>query len=208
MKLRTALLGGIGSILIAALAAQAQVPGVNSTLASVFTLAYDNSTMKPTYSATAILSPAATANDVCLLRGSATKTLKVRRVIVGGVASAAVSEPVSIIKHSSAPVGGTTTVMTAVPYDSASSAATGLADIYTANATSPGVVVGALADVYLQFGVTTASFPAYAYTFGELGSPAVLRGVAQTLAVNLGGGTKPTGLLLSCTFEWTEDNDS
>ena len=72
MNLRTKLLCGFAALLTAALAAQAQVPGVNSTLQTVFTLAYDNSTMKQTFSSSKTFVPAAAATDVCTLNGSAT----------------------------------------------------------------------------------------------------------------------------------------
>lgn len=39
--------------------------------------------------------------------------------------------------------------------------------------------------------------------FGKLGQPIVLRGVAQSVAINLSGITL-TGTV-SCTFEWTEE---
>lgn len=207
MKLRTALLGGLGSILIAALAAQAQVPGVNSTLASVFTLAYDNSTSKPTYSATGVVTPTGSPTDVCSITGSATKTIRVRRVIVSGTNSAAISEAVAIVKRSTANSAGAGSAMTQVSYSSANTAGTvAVAEVWTGTPTL-GTVVGRIADVYVLFGTSTSLAPATVFEFGQLGSPVFLRGAAQQLSVNLEGQGGGAGTII-CTFEWTEDTDS
>jgi hypothetical protein len=205
MRKRTILLAALGSLAIAAIAAQAQVPGVNSALNTVFTLAYDNSTMKPTYSATGTQTVAASATDVCTLTGSATKNVRVRRVIVSGLALAVISEPVSVVKRSTATAGATSAALTMVPYDSSNAAATAFAERWTGNGTV-GTLVGVLADVYYTTGnyTTGVGAPAQEFTFGELGQPVVLRGAAQTLAVNLSGITWASGAL-TCTFEWTEE---
>lgn len=211
MKLRTALLAGAGAVLIAALAAQAQVPGVNSTLNAVFTLVYDQSTMKPTYSSTMTATTATTPGDVCLLKGSATKTIKVRRVIVSGKAATVVTEPVLLIKRSTMTTTGTGTLPVITAYDSTNSlsgsttnTATAVTEVFTANPTA-GTFVGELISAALQYANTSTGLGStYTMLFGQLGSPVVLRGIAQNIAVNLGGITVASGEL-TCTFEWTEE---
>lgn len=210
MNLRTKVFCALAAMLTAAVAAQAQVPGVNSTLQAVFNLVYDNSTMKPTYSASSVFVPPAAATDVCLLNGSATKTVKVRRIILSGASNVVQSDPVAIIKRSTANSGGTTGALTEVPYDSvnsltnAANAATAVALNYTAVGTV-GTAVGTLADPHMQWSnLTTGLGSQLVITFGQLGSPVVLRGVAQGLAVNLNTMTYLTPVL-SCTFEWTEE---
>lgn len=208
---RALLAAAFAALLASTLVMQAQVPGVNSTLSTIFTLAYDQSTMKPTYSASTIVVPAAAATDVCVLTGSATKNVRVRRVILAGLASAAFNAPVIFIKRSTVPVGGTSTLTTKVPYDSTNSltpavanAATAVAEAFTANPTV-GTPVGILAELWLGLGnLTTGIAIPINYSFGDLGSPVVLRGAAQTLSVNLNGATYTTPQL-SCTFEWTEE---
>jgi hypothetical protein len=207
MKLRSYILAAIAVIATAALAVQAQVPGVNSTLNSVFTLVYDASTMKPTYSATSAFSPTATAaTDVCILNGSATKTIKVRRIYFNALATTAVSDPIAIIKRSTANSGGTSVGLSEIALDSTSAAASAAALTYTANPTV-GTAVGTIADPYFSIGNLTTggaqAFPSQ-LLFGELGSPIVLRGAAQSVAVNLNAASFP-GIVASCTFEWTED---
>ena len=209
MRLRTLFLSALAVVATATLALQAQVPGVNSTLQSVFTLAYDNSTMKPTFSANGTLAAAASATDICVLSGSATKTVKVRRVYFTGNATAVSSLAVAVVKRSTAASGGTSTVLTQVPYDSQNGAGTvAVAETFTANPTV-GTLVGVLADVYYTYNNLTTGVGQgpYTFTFGQLGQPVVLRGVAQSIAVNLGGATVAGGVI-TCGFEWTEDSDS
>lgn len=205
MNLRTKLLLGFAAIATSVLAAQAQVPGVNSALQSVFTLAYDNSTMKPTYSATLTgITAVASQTDQCTLTGSATRRVKVRRIIFTNLPTVAVTEPIAIVKRSSATTGAGSALPT-VPYDSANAATTvSLAETWTA-APTVGTLVGVLADVIVGFPVSTTAATPYTFEFGRLGQPIVLRGIAQSVSVNLSG-TTFTGTV-GCTFEWTEDND-
>lgn len=204
MKLRPLILPVLAALLTGALIAQAQVPGVNSTLNSVFTLAYDNSTMKQTFSASLSgISPVASASDVCTLSGSATKTIKVRRITFTSLPTTIVSEPIQILKRSTASVYTSAVALTKTPYDSSNAASTvALAEAFTANPTV-GTLVGALADVVLPFGLTGTGNAPYTFVFGQLGQPIVLRGVAQSVVVNLNA-TTFSGTV-GCTFEWTEE---
>lgn len=209
MKLRSLFLSAAAALACTVLAVQAQVPGVNSTLNSVFTLAYDNSTMKPTYSATiAGLAAPNLGGDICSLYGSATKNVRLRRVIFAGFSGALQTDPISIVKRSAIAIGGT--LSTAMPftvtsYDSSNSAGTATVEAYTAVPTTPGTLVGTLMDVYITLaGGTTAvaqSQP-YVFEFGRLGQPIVLRGVAEHVDVN---DQLLAAITASCTFEWTEE---
>lgn len=213
MKLRSKILMVLVALFGVGLAAQAQVPGVNSTLQSVFTLAYEPSTSKPTYSGTAVFNPTATsATDICFLKGSATKTIRVRRIIFSGAANAVVTEPISVIKRSSDTNGsGTSIAVSTVPYDSGSAAATATMDIYTANITAgfQGTAVGTIAEQFYTWNNLTTGVgnQNLTFEFGRFGSPIFLKGASQTLSVSLNNAsyTTPT---VSCTFEWTEDSDS
>lgn len=212
MKLRTLLLSGIALTVVGVLAAQAQLPGVNSNFATVFTYMYEASTNKPTYSSTMTYNNGqvpASARETCTLRGSATKTLRVRRVIVGGNAGAVTTEPIAINKYSAVGVGGVQTVGAMIPYDSQWSASTALTDYVTTVYTTRPTLVGTLTDFYVVYGNggTGTGNSSVIYDFGQLASPVILRGVAQSLAVDLGTFV-PTGLQFSCTFEWTEYNES
>lgn len=211
-SLRTWVLGLVGVVAIGSLAAQSQVPGVNSTLNAVFNLVYDNSTMKPTYSAVRVIATASSATDVCALAGSASKNVRIRKVELSGLSTSVVAEHVGIIKRSAAPSGGTGGMFTSIPYDTVNSltgsttnAATAIAEYWTANPTV-GTIVGFIADPVMPFRAATAGNNDFnlVLDFGTLGSPVVLRGVAQSLAVNLNGITISGGEI-TCRFEWTEE---
>jgi len=203
MKLKSLLLATAAGLISSVLVAQGQVPGVNSTLQSIFTLAYDNSTMMPTYSAAAgPFNMAASATDVCLMYGVAGKTIKIRRIAVGGISGAVISEPVSILKRSTAHSGGTATQLIPAPYDSGSPASLVLAENFTVNITSLGTLQAEISDIFQPFAPTTTVNSPTIYTFGQLGSPLVLRGIAQSAVVNMNQATFAGSL--TCTFEWTE----
>lgn len=208
MKIRTLLIASASALIAGVLVAQGQVPGVNSTVQSVFNLVYEASTSKPTYSATQVLTPASSATDICTLTGSSTKTVRVRRVIFTGLTTSTVAtNPISVLKRSTANSSGTAVTPTVVPYSSTSSAASAVARGYTANPTT-GTLVGYISDRQYTFNLTTtgAQPNTMEFKYGELGSPVFLRGTSQVLAVNLGAATVAGPI--SCTFEWTEDNDS
>lgn len=204
-NLRTMLLMAVSSLVTGVLIAQAQVPGVNSTLNSVFTLAYDLSTMKPSYTSTADeFTVASVATDVCTLAGSATKLIKVRKVFVAGWATTAGSEPVELIKRSAAATTGISVVDPVISLDSANAAGTASAEHYTTNPTV-GTPVGPIYQVPLTYAnLTTGTASGIIFELGTRVQPVVLRGIAQNLAVNLLGIT-PSGAKLTCVFEWTEE---
>ena len=212
MKLKTLLLVGTAALVSGVLAAHAQLPGVNSTLPTVFTYMYEASTNKPTYSAAMSIGSGlvpSSPTDVCSLQGSSTKTIRVRRVIVGGVAPAVATEPVAIIRRNAAPSAGTSTAFTPAAYDTSNSAATAIADVYTVNPSGTVGVPTVLADALVTWSNFTTGVGSgnYTFAFGQFGSPAILRGTSQVLSVNLSGITT-AGLNLQCTFEWTEYTDS
>lgn len=208
MKLRTLLAASAAALISSVLVAQGQVPGVNSTLQTVFTMVYEASTSKPTYSATSAFTPASAATDVCTLIGSSTKTIRVRRIIFSGITTSTVAtDAISVIKRSTAATTGVSVVMTNVPYSSTSSSATAVAEYFTTNPTV-GTVVGAVAESLYTFGLTTSVMAnkELVFEFGRLASPVFLRGTGQNLAVSLNSNTVAGPV--TCTFEWTEDTDS
>lgn len=209
MKLKTLLISAISALVASVLVVGAQVPGVNSTLASVFTLAYEVSTAKASYSATVGFSIPSNATDVCALSGSATKTVRLRRIILTGGATAVVTDPVEILRRTTVPGASTGAIAVAkVPYDTTSVAATAaLAEAWTVAPTVTGAL--ALADPILTFNnyTTGTGSGTLTYSFGAYTSPTVLRGISQFITVGFGG-VAPAGAKLTCTFEWTEDTDS
>lgn len=199
------ILMGLAFLLTLGALAAAQVPGVNSPFQMVYTYAYDNSTAKPTYSATTVAySLAASARGVFQINGSSSKLIRVRRIIISGsVPATALAEPIYINKVStSMPSTGTSVLLTAVPYDSASSAATATVENFTANPTDPTLVGEVMSPVYRFLPNSTGVQP-YTVELGALGSAGILRTASEGLSLNLAGVT--TSAVVTVGVEWTEE---
>jgi hypothetical protein len=197
---------------------------VLASLLALFTLAfcpaayagsYGEVQLAPSYKAsyrasTGYFTTAASATDVAILNGSASKTVKVTNIWLtqGGVTSGALSK-YFVIKRSTANSGGTSTTATSVPLDSSNAAASvsGL-KLYTANPT-PGSTVGPIADDALYTGSSSGSLAdaprVLIYHADPFSQACVLRGTAEGLAVNFNGVTNPQSTSVSITYEWTEE---
>jgi hypothetical protein len=156
-----------------------------------------------TYSASTNVASAAAATDIAILPGSATRTVFVTKVIISGIQTTGGLNDILLIKRSTANSGGTSAEMTAVPHDSADSAATAAPLSYTANPTT-GTPVGTFRRGYVPLGAATSIVnPLVGFDFGDKGKPITLNGVAQGLAVNLNGATIAGGTF-DIVFEWFE----
>lgn len=162
---------------------------------------------KYTYSATInALAVPALATDVFTITGSATKTIRVTRVVVSGSKTTA-SPVLFVLLKRTANTGGTSTTRTAVPHDSSDVAASAVVRAYTANPTT-GTLVGNIETVAVFIPTATLAtyFRSYEWTFGgRPGAQAiVLRGINEVFSVNLNGVTV-TGGSLNIQIEWTEE---
>jgi hypothetical protein len=147
--------------------------------------------------------PAATPTDVAILNGSATKTVKIKRVTVSGLATTAGSLNVSIVKRTTANTGGTSTAPSIAQFDSLDATATAVPKLYTANPSALGTGV-ALSTQTLNFGVAGAAGTVI-FDFANRNDKAIcLHGVAEGLAINLNGGAVPTGGTFGYTIEFEE----
>lgn len=162
--------------------------------------------IRQTYSASVTgLAPAVAATDIFLINGSATKTVRITRIQISGIATAAGAYAVQLIKRSAANSGGTSTAPTVVPHDSTDAAATAVVLAYTANPT-PGTAVGTMQVKTITVSTAAGAIPIVPTEMNfEMRDeqPIVLRGTAQGLAINLNGVTM-TGGVLSIDITWTE----
>lgn len=156
-----------------------------------------------TYTAAGKVTLAASATDVFVLTGSASKTIYVTRVRVSGTQTSSGLVEVFLQRHSTANTGGTCSAITSAPMASTSAAASAVFSKCTANPTV-GTLAGVVRDEAIPF-VTTASAISQPveYQFAVQGQPIVLSGAGQELAVNLGGVTV-TGGVAYVTVEWIE----
>lgn len=156
------------------------------------------------------LTPVATPTVVWQLIGSASKTVRVKRIGLSGGATSAGEMPFTIDICSAAGTLSTAvqTAVTAVPMDSTAAAATAVCNtIGTANyGTVPTLVGHIVASELEQGALTTGVFVENIYEFGQGGRQAiVLRGVAQQVNVNFNGTALPSGTKLNGWIEWQED---
>ena len=160
---------------------------------------------KATYSATTIgLAPAAAATDILTINGSATKTIKITKIEVSATQTTAGIINIVVLKRSTANTG-TSTALTLVPHDSNDAAATATVVTYTANPTT-GTLVGNLKSqkIFLSTASATADPTQQVWTWGDDGKEPTLRGVAQSLSVNLQAQTVVGGSI-NISIEFTEE---
>lgn len=142
--------------------------------------------------------------------GSASKTVKVRKITVSGMTLTAVGYfAINVEKLSTASTGGTSTTPAAVPLDSADAAATAVVRAYTV-APTKGSLVGTVASWRALWQATVAAAAGvndwFTFFFGDLPETraVVLRGVAQELALTFPVVLASAGTL-SVDIEWTEE---
>ena len=209
----------LGLLLGLLASAPAQSPGVNSNLASVWSIPLDST--KRTYSvAMSNLVVASSPTTYWQICGSATSTVRVTRVSIAGRQTTAASADFQLIKTSTAATGGTIAsgqpfagaAIVGNAYDTNSAAGTALVTAWTANPTVGTPIVTSAGwlwsgQIFLGNLSTTASTPGINIDFGNHpGSAVVLRGAAQCLAISSAVGTGPgSGNLMNITIEWTEE---
>lgn len=157
---------------------------------------------------TQAFTPPATPTDISTIIGSATTTIRVTRIEISTTQTTAGINTWFVIKRSTANTGGTSATPTIVPLDSNNAAATSIVRSYTANPTALGAAVGTMRATRIlsdATGTTAQTVYTFDFTNGGISSGIVLRGVAQTLALNFGGAALPAGLSVSVNFEWSEE---
>jgi len=161
----------------------------------------------PTYSvAVTGVTPAATATDVVILSGSATRIIKVRRVILGGAATSASAFVMNLVRRSTAATGGTATTPTPIRRDTTEQAATAEVQQFSANPSAVGTAVGTLQSVRVNLGALATPNPPFDRSFGDLTTePILLRGASEFLAVDFAGASIPGGMVFDYTIIWTEE---
>ncbi len=142
--------------------------------------------------------------------GSATKTVRIQYLNIGGtVGTAAVYGDVILKKTSTATSSGTATALTMVPLDSGSAAGTlGLLNYYTVLATA-GTPVGAIDSQTAVFPITgtvaaTAASVTWDWSHRAESQAPILRGTAQCLEASFGT-TTTNAPTLTVAVKWTEE---
>ena len=176
---------------------------------------------KTTYSSAFFgLVPPASATDVLCIAASATKTVRIDRLVIGG-SGTAVSLPIQVVRRASLDTGGTIGTTTANPGITTQIASrdTGLATNLSASATLVSYtavpVINDTAPVYLDsamLGVvaTTVGTPTPMTVFdwsrdieNLVQVPSLAKGTAQQICVNFGAVSTTSSLNGAIT--WTEE---
>jgi len=178
---------------------------------SSFILIRSSEHRKPTFRYAGTFTPVATPTDVLMIKGSATKTLRVKSIILGGVATGNGNMIATLLRRSTQFTTQGTAVFNAVTagaHDTTDGAATGVvATIGTANITSLGTLVGNLGQRRLFMPTTATGTPnPLSWDFATHQDKAlILRGVADFVFVNLNGGAVPAGGVIDYEIEIEED---
>jgi hypothetical protein len=146
------------------------------------------------------------AGDNFVISGSATKTVRITRISITGVATAANALRLILIKRSGTYTGGTsTTPVTIALHDSTNAAATASPRVYTVAPTATPASVGNVRAFRLNQSVAAGPAGSVEITFGNRpGQALTLRGVTEHLAINAPA-APGAGSLLTVDVEWTEE---
>lgn len=167
--------------------------------------------VKPSYTyAISATAPYATPTDWIVIRGSATKTVKIVRIEISGAATAATEVIFTLKKHTVANTSGTATNPTFMQHDSNDAAATALILLYSVAPTidsSATIWKSVRLDLAVAPAATTNAPDRYIYNYAaEPYEPLVLRGVAQEFAINFASAAVPSGGVYDVAITITEDN--
>lgn len=157
--------------------------------------------------------PVPAATVIAVIQGSATRDIRVRRVKVNGIATAAGNLKVLAYRANDAGTLGsavlTARAATKMDADSASAGAT-VSTVGTNNYGTPPANDGNVAADYLQIvdnGTQEFTVRPVEFTFGDVGQSAlVLSGADDRLCLSLDGSTIPTGCALAIEIETTEED--
>lgn len=170
---------------------------------------------RATYRATASFTPQATAAVALFnIQGSATKTIRVTKVLVGGASTALSIAPIlQLHKVSALGAGGTGVAPTIGLLDSTAAPPTAVVTHYTTTLKATGTAIdGPLCTVRLFTDtVTTPTVASRHQTMlwpegGVVNQCVVLRGTSQYLECkNINAGNLAAGTVLEYSIEWVED---
>jgi hypothetical protein len=167
------------------------------------------------YRASANFTPTATgAVTLISVTGSATKTIRVKRIAISGVSTALSASVFQLLRTTVLGAGGTTVTPTVAKLDSGTVAsATAVVSHYTSTLKATGTANGGPISTWQQF-TSTVTTPTVAMLptqtafpeNGQAGNSIVLRGTSDILEVqNVTPANLAAGTVLAYVVEWEED---
>jgi hypothetical protein len=160
--------------------------------------------------ATVQFTPVATPTVWAVIQGSASKTIRIKKIRVTGLATAAGTMDVTLNKRSSAGTAGSAvlTALTGVPLDSTNAAASAvISTVGTANYGTPGTLTGMIGAgrLCLTADGTGVNVTPVVWEFGFGDQALVLRGTSQFVTIDGNGDALPSGAKFDVEIEWAED---
>jgi len=156
-----------------------------------------------------LLAGTAATFAIAELDGSATRKIRLLKLLVSGLeATAIANNDLRLTKLSSISTGGAATVATAVPFVSTNPAATAVFRGFTTAPTGGGVVVGAIAVQKLSLLLVTTNLgTAVEFNFQLLpaASRPTLLTAAEAFAIDFNGATPANAPNLDVYAWWTEE---
>jgi hypothetical protein len=166
---------------------------------------------KPTFRYAGSFTPVATPTDAIMIQGSASKTLRIKRIALGGVATGNGNMPATLIRRSTQFTTQGAAVfspITAGKHDPNDAVATGVVStIGTANLTAVGTAVANAGQGRVFLPASGTGQPSLlVWEFATRQDKAfILRGVSDFLFVNFGGAAVPAGGSIDFEIEVEED---
>lgn len=172
-------------------------------------LAVNGEGTKDTYATGAAgITPAATPSVIIEIKGSATRTVRIKKLVFQAVASTAKQWAVTLYRAAAAVTDGTPVTPVITEFDTSGAAATAVISHFTANPT-PAAANPASSVVFVRDVTFTAPASAaepYIIDFCQRqDKPFILRGAADCLCLTLGGSALTAGEKYSYSVEWEED---
>lgn len=150
--------------------------------------------------------PVANATDFLTITCSTTKTVRILRIQITGLATAAATEDILLIKRSAANTGGTTANQTLVAHDQNDALTNTTIVTYSVNPTGLGTALGTVRNAKLNLGAAGAAGSIIWDFTNRNGKGMVLRTTnSPLLALNWNGAAVPAGTSIDIEIEGTEE---
>jgi hypothetical protein len=146
------------------------------------------------------LGPAANANDIIELKGSASKTIKVYSVVMSATQATGGLIDLALVKRSTADSGGTSGPGTIIARKASSPATTASVRLYTANPTL-GTLVGIVDTKKMWIGTTTDGTETVSWDCS--GAPVILSAATESFCINTNS-AMASGTSWNVSILWSE----
>ncbi len=150
--------------------------------------------------------PAATPTDFITIQGAAGRTVKIKSIRLGGIATTAGLLTAQIVRRSAANTTGTFSAVAAVKHDVNDPSPLATVNLYTVNPGGLGTLVGPLAVNRVWLPLTTSQNAMTLFDFStRMDKALVLRGISDFICINFNGAAVPAGGVLDFEIETEED---